>query len=91
MLRPHHAVPALSALAAALLVPQAALADEDEYFDDSAPIVVTGERDHGVDLSATKTPTPLLDTPQSVVALDRKRLDDQGLSSWAMPCAMFPA
>ncbi len=79
MLRPHHAVPALSALAAALLVPQAALADEDEYFDDSAPIVVTGERDHGVDLSATKTPTPLLDTPQSVVALDRKRLDDQGV------------
>ncbi len=46
--------------------------------DDYAPIVVTGERPHD-EISGTKTDTPLLDTPQSVVTLGRDRLDDQGV------------
>lgn len=46
--------------------------------DDYAPIVVTAERPHD-EISGTKTDTPLLDTPQSVVTLGRERLDDQGV------------
>lgn len=46
--------------------------------DDYAPIVVTAERAHD-EISGTKTDTPLLDTPQSVVTLGRERLDDQGV------------
>lgn len=68
---------ALLALAAGLAVPQCALAAEEA--DDGPAIVVTGERSHGEDVSAIKTPTPLLDTPQSVVTIDRQRLDDQGV------------
>ena len=62
------------ALAAALSAPARAAEGEDT----EAPIVVTGERPTG-EVSGTKTDTPLLDTPQSVVTLGRERLDDQGV------------
>lgn len=61
----------------ALAAPASANAEgaEDEY----GPIVVTGERTHGVEVGGTKTDTPLLDTPQSVAVLGREQLDDQGV------------
>jgi len=78
MPRPLRACPALLALAAGLAAPHCAFAEAAAH-DDGPAIVVTGERSHDDDISATKTPTPLLDTPQSVVTLDRQRLDDQGV------------
>ncbi|MFC4294052.1 TonB-dependent receptor [Novosphingobium tardum] len=48
----------------------------------AAPIIVNGDR-AGYDArdgsSATKTPTPLIDVPQTVVVITRERLDDQAL------------
>ena len=48
--------------------------------DAAAPIVVTGER-HGYAIgdgsTATKTPTPLIDVPQSITVVTRQQLDDQ--------------
>lgn len=66
-------------LAAALFaMPTTARADELAA-DEGTPIVVTGERVKEPDVSGFKTGTPLRDTPQSVVTLDRERLDDQGV------------
>ena len=49
---------------------------------DAAPeIVVTGARDPAAISSATKTPTPLRDIPQSVSVVTREQIDDQGLRS----------
>ena len=65
------------ALAAALgLVPGAAHAEEAE----APQIVVVGHHDsyRPDETSATKTGTPLLDTPQSVTVLSRKQIEDQG-------------
>ena len=68
-----------SLLAASLLaVPGTAFADESDDAA-SAPIVVTGERVSEPEVSSIKTGTVLRDTPQSVVTLDRERLDDQGV------------
>ena len=68
-----------SLLALALCaVPGAAFAD-DMGDAASAPIVVTGERIDEPEVSSIKTGTVLRDTPQSVVTLDRQRLDDQGV------------
>ena len=67
-----------AALAAATLA-QGASASEAEVGDAAEPIVVNGERLDEPDAAALKTGTPLLDTPQSVVTLDRSRLDDQGV------------
>ena len=64
------------ALAAGLCAPAWAAEGEDA----EAPIVVTGERPSS-EVSGTKTDTPLLDTPQSVVTLGRGRLDDQGVET----------
>lgn len=73
--------PALSVLALlSLVLPLPAAASAAEDAEDQAGIVVTGERGHD-DIMATKTGTALLDTPQSVVTLDRDRLDDQGVAS----------
>ena len=52
---------------------------EDGGDDGSTSIVVTGERLQAPDVAAIKTGTPLRDTPQSVVTLERARLDDQGV------------
>ncbi len=71
-LRPAHLVFALTA---------ATTAHADEGGDGIAPIVVTGERLPLPDVAATKTGTPLRDTPQSVVTLERARLDDQGVQA----------
>lgn len=68
----------LSALALSLAAPALAETAEDEA---QAPIIVTGQRDgYAIDqASATKTGTPLLDTPQSVVTLGRAQLNDQAV------------
>jgi len=65
--------------AAAFALPAAAQAEELDA-DGAMEIVVTGELGPGIELAqATKTGTPLLDTPQSVTLLGRERLDDQGV------------
>ncbi len=72
--------PALIALAAGIgfACPGLALGAE---MAEAPSIVVTGQHDgyktDGAD--ATKTGTPLLDTPQSVTTLSRAQLDDQGV------------
>lgn len=73
-LRPAHLLLALTAVTAA----QAAHAEEGGG-DGMAPIVVTGERLQAPEVAATKTGTPLRNTPQSVVTLERAQLDDQGV------------
>lgn len=73
---------ALAALAMGLLAPSLARADEaieDMADDASLAIVVMGQRGHGFEVSGTKTPTLLRDTPQSVVTLERDRIEDQGV------------
>jgi len=49
--------------------------------DDANPIVVNGEKDGYVAISSSglKSPTPLLDTPQTVSVVTREQLDDQAL------------
>lgn len=71
--------PVAPMLAAALLALSAAAKADDLAVDDGSPIVVTGERVKDPDVSGLKTDTPLRDTPQSVVTLNRDRLDDQGV------------
>ena len=64
----------------AIVLPSApAWADDDAA---PAPIVVTGERaGYAIDdgSSATKTPTALIDVPQSVTVVTRQQLDDQAV------------
>ncbi len=59
------------------------LAEADEAADQtSGQIVVTGHHDgYGVGdgSTATKTPTPWLDTPQAITAIGRDQLDDQAV------------
>lgn len=49
--------------------------------EDGQPIVVNGEKDGYVAISSSglKSPTPLLDTPQTVSVVTREQLDDQAL------------
>lgn len=44
-------------------------------------IVVTGQNDgyRAIDANGIKTPTPLIDVPQTVAVLTREQLDDQGI------------
>ncbi|MGH6787739.1 MAG: TonB-dependent receptor plug domain-containing protein, partial [Novosphingobium sp.] len=61
----------------ALLLPVSAQAEEAE----AEPIVVTGYREEApAEVNGTKTGTPLIDTPQSIVTLNREQLDDQALA-----------
>lgn len=57
----------------------ASLAHADEAAD--PVIVVTGEADgyRAINANAAKTPTPLIDVPQTVAVLTRDQLDDQGV------------
>jgi catecholate siderophore receptor len=68
-------------LTAALLIPTVAVAADAA--SDPALIIVTGQR-QGYEVhatsSATRTDTPLIDVPQSVVAVTRQRIDDQALT-----------
>ena len=68
-------------VAAAANASYAAAGASEDADGAGAPIVVTAERLREVDVSATKTGVPLIDTPQSVVTLDRARLDDQAVLS----------
>lgn len=76
-------------LAGTMLAPTAAFADEavpaDAAFDAGATgtvIVVTGTADgyRPVDANAVKTPTPLVDVPQTITVLTRDQLDDQAVT-----------
>ena len=77
------ATTALLIVAPALLVGAPALAEDDA----AGLITVTASRDSGYRVAnsstATRTETPLLDTPQSVSILTRDRIDDQALLSIA--------
>lgn len=75
-------------LAGTTLVPAAAYADDlipaDAAYEGYADpvIVVTGTADgyRPVDANAVKTPTPLVDVPQTITVLTREQLDDQGVT-----------
>ena len=81
------------ALAATVLTP-AILHAEDGVIEETAahsdsdgpgdPIVITGKRDgYGADASstATKTDTPLIDTPQAISVVTAQQINDQALRS----------
>ncbi len=64
----------------AIVLPNAPAWADDAAAD--APIVVTGERQGyaiGDGSTATKTPTALIDVPQSVTVVTRQQLDDQAV------------
>lgn len=76
---------------ASLLLAGTMLAPAGAYADDLIPadagfaepvIVVTGTSDgyRPVDANAVKTPTPLVDVPQTITVLTREQLDDQGIT-----------
>ncbi|MFB0612574.1 TonB-dependent receptor [Aurantiacibacter poecillastricola] len=73
----------------ALVIPAAALAETEANADaqrDYLPgnIIVTGELDGYVNedgSTATKTPTPIIDVPQSVTVITADQLEDQGVTS----------
>lgn len=70
----------------ALALPAAASAETaalDEAESAQAPIIVNGQRDDYVidTADATKTGTPLLDTPQSVTTIGRAQLNDQAVEA----------
>ena len=64
-------------LSSALAAPLPAFAEEAD--DAASTIVVNGHRE-AEEVSATKTGTPLIDTPQSVTTLSREQLDDQAVA-----------
>ncbi|MFY7836523.1 MAG: TonB-dependent receptor [Novosphingobium sp.] len=73
-------------LAGTILAPASAFAAEvapDAALESTGTvIVVTGTADgyRPVDANAVKTPTPLLDVPQTITVLTREQLDDQGIT-----------
>lgn len=73
-------------LAGTMLAPTAVFAEEiapaDALEATGTVIVVTGTADgyRPVDANAVKTPTPLLDVPQTITVLTREQLDDQGIT-----------
>ncbi|MCH7627354.1 MAG: TonB-dependent siderophore receptor [Proteobacteria bacterium] len=66
----------------ALLAPTCAHAEEAADAEGRVAIVVTGKADgyRPEDANAIKTPTPLVDVPQSVAVLTREQLDDQAVT-----------
>jgi catecholate siderophore receptor len=77
-----------AALACALATPVFAAADDfaDSTIQDSGTIIVTGTRDDYTieeTSSATRTPTPLNDIPQSISIITEAQIDDQALRSIA--------
>ncbi|TNE34420.1 MAG: TonB-dependent siderophore receptor [Alphaproteobacteria bacterium] len=76
------------------MIPAAAMAnaaDEREYLPGN--IVVTGQRQGYVEddgSSGTKTPTPLIDVPQTIGVITRDQLEDQGVSQLADALAFVP-
>ena len=72
-------------LAGTTLAPAGAFAGEMILADAGLAdpvIVVTGTADgyRPVDANAVKTPTPLVDVPQTITVLTREQLDDQGIT-----------
>jgi len=69
----------------------AAAAEDRDYLP--TDIVVTGERQgYGEDdgSSGTKTPTPLIEVPQTIDIITRDQLEDQGISQLADALAYVP-
>jgi catecholate siderophore receptor len=74
----------IALLAATVLVPLPALADEAAEGGSGPDIIVTGKwegyrADNSV--TATKTDTPLIDVPQTITVVTREQLDDQAQHS----------
>ncbi len=76
-------------LAGTMLMPSAAFAEDLvpadaalEADNTNTVIVVTGTADgyRPVDANAVKTPTPLVNVPQTITVLTREQLDDQGIT-----------
>lgn len=76
-------------LAGTMLMPSAAFAEDLvpadaalEAENTNTVIVVTGTADgyRPVDANAVKTPTPLVNVPQTITVLTREQLDDQGIT-----------
>ena len=67
---------------ASTLSPAIAHAADGSAEAEGATIVVNGQVEgyHPEAVAAIKTPTPLIDTPQTVSVLTRQQLDDQGVS-----------
>ena len=66
------AAPAPRPAPAPIPVPEPVTIEQPEI--DFSPLIVTGE------VTALKTPTPLIDVPQSVTVFSEARMDDQGIS-----------
>ncbi|MEC8826402.1 MAG: TonB-dependent siderophore receptor [Verrucomicrobiota bacterium] len=66
------ATPAPRPAPAPIPVPDPVTIEQPEI--DLSPLIVTGE------VAALKTPTPLIDVPQSVTVFSEARMDDQGIS-----------
>lgn len=67
---------------ASSILPMAAHAADEGAEAEATAIVVTGQADgyHPDAVAAIKTPTPLVDTPQTVSVLTRQQLDDQAVT-----------
>jgi len=80
--------------ASALSIPSAAFADADEqrdYLGDN--IIVTAQRESYLEddgSSATKTPTPLINVPQSVAVITEDQLEDQGTTQLRQALRFVP-
>lgn len=87
---------AILSSAAALTAPLPAVAADDAAGDrDYLPrsIIVTGERQgYGEEdgSTGTKTPTPLIDVPQTVEVITRDQLEDQGITQLSSALAYVP-
>ncbi|PKB14741.1 catecholate siderophore receptor [Novosphingobium kunmingense] len=76
----------LSSAVLGLALPTATMANTAtlaEMESGQAPIIVNGQREGYAidDVDATKTGTPLLDTPQSVTTIGREQLNDQAVEA----------
>ena len=87
----HAALLSATSLAALPSVAMANAAEEREYLPGN--ILVTGKLDGYAEddgSSGTKTPTPLIDVPQSINVITRDQLEDQGISQLADALAYVP-
>ena len=66
---------------AAIAIPAAAKQSEEEDTDDSRNIVVTGDVLYSSEINAVKTPTPIIDIPQSLTITTQQEIQQQGFDS----------
>ncbi|MEP3225054.1 MAG: TonB-dependent receptor [Parasphingorhabdus sp.] len=68
-------------LASTILVPATAHASEAEAGSDSPDIIVDGEILYSNQINAVKTPTPIIDVPQSLSIVTAEQIKQRGFSS----------